>query len=98
MGSILGFLVGVGMIFSAWSGELESWSIFAFVLLALLGVLLFPRTVGTFTSGVMFLSPIAILSGLISGNTQSAFSALVIGIGAFTTQWIVGKFRPDATF
>ena len=98
MGSILGFLVGVGMIFSAWSGDLEPWGIFAFILLALIGVLLFPRTVGTFTSGVMFLSPLAILSGLISGNTESAFSALVIGIGAFATQWIVGKFRPESAY
>jgi hypothetical protein len=98
MGSILGFLVGIGMIFSAWSGELQPWGIFAFIGLTVSGILLFPRTVGTFTSAVMFLSPLAILSGLISGNADSAFSAMVIGIGAFATQWVVGKVRPDSAY
>ena len=97
MGSILGFFTGLGLISSAWSGDLTFWGIGLFLVLALLGAFVFPRTVGTFATSVMFMSPIAVVAGLINGTSSSALAALGIGIGAAVTQFIVGRVRPEST-
>lgn len=97
MGAILGFIVGVGLAISAWDGSLEPWGLGVFVVAGVLGVVLIPRTVGMFMTGVMGFSPIAILAGLISGHGSSALTALGIGIGAFATQLLVGKLRSESS-
>lgn len=96
MGSIAGLFVGLGLITSAWAGELASWGIGLFIVLAILGVLLFPRTVGTFATAIMFLGAIAIIAALINGHGESALAAFGIAIGAAVTQFIVGKVRPES--
>jgi len=47
--------------------------------------------VGTFMTGVMFASPIAVIAGFINGNSDSAITALGIGIGAFVVQFVIGS-------
>lgn len=98
MGSFLGFFAGLGVISSAWSGDLDFWGIGLFVALALIGIVIFPRTVGTFATAIMFMSPIAVIAGLINGTSDSAIAALGIGIGAGATQFIVGRVRPDSAY
>ena len=98
MGSIFGLFAGLGLISSAWSGDLTFWGIGLFVVLALLGTFVFPRTVGTFATAVMFMSPIAVIAGLINGTSSSALAALGIGIGAALTQFVVGRIRPEAAY
>jgi hypothetical protein len=95
MGSIAGFFVGIGLISSAWSGDLSFWGIPIFVIAAIVGVFLMPMFVGTFMTGVMFASPIAVIAGFINGNSDSAITALGIGVGAFVVQFIVGSVHRD---
>lgn len=97
MGSIFGLFVGLGLISSAWSGELESWGLGLFIALAALGIFIFPRTIGTFATAIMFLGAIAIIAALINGNSDSALTAFGITLGAALTQFIVGKVRPEST-
>lgn len=97
MGSILGLFIGLGLISSAWSGELESWGIGLFIVLAVLGIFIFPRTIGTFATAIMFLGAIAIIAALINGNSDSALTAFGITLSAAITQFIVGKVRPEST-
>ena len=98
MGSILGFFTGLGLISSAWSGDLTFWGIGLFVVLALLGTFVFSITVGTFSTAVMFMSQLAVIAGLIYGTSSSALAALGIGIGAAVTQFLVGRVRPEAAY
>lgn len=96
MGSLLGFFVAIGMIGSAWSGTLSFWGLPIFIVAALIGIFLMPMTVGTFMTSIMFGAPIAVIAGLIAGNSDSALTALSIGVGAFVVQFVIGKIRGGA--
>lgn len=93
MGTLFGLIAGIGLVITSWDGELSFWGLPIFIIAALLGVFLFPFTVGTFMTGIMFASPIAIIAALINSNSQSALAALTIGISAFITQFIIGRIR-----
>jgi hypothetical protein len=96
VGSLLGLIVAIGMIGSSWSGTLSFWGLPIFIVAALLGIFLMPMTVGTFMTSIMFGAPIAVLAGLIAGNSNSALTALAIGVGAFIVQFIIGRIRGGA--
>ena len=98
MGSLFGFFAGLGIISGAWSGDLEAWGFGAFLVFAIVGVLIFPRTIGTFMTAVMTLGAVAILAGLVSGNGDSAFVALGITLGAAATQFLIGRVRPESAY
>ena len=93
MGSLIGFFVGLGIMASAWSGDLEFWGIGVFVVAGILGILLFPNTVGTFMTSIMFMSPIAIVLAAIRGNSDSVKVALGLTACAWLTQIVVGTIR-----
>jgi hypothetical protein len=47
-------------------------------------------------TSIMFGAPIAVIAGLIAGNSDSALTALSIGVGAFVVQFVIGKIRGGA--
>jgi hypothetical protein len=64
---------------------------------ALIGIFLFPRTVGIAFTPMSFATPIAFVIALFrQGLTYSLF-ILAIGVGAWLVTLIVAKVRPDAT-
>jgi hypothetical protein len=64
---------------------------------ALIGIFLFPRTVGIAFTPMSFATPIAFVIALFrQGLTYSLF-ILAIGVGAWLVTFIVAKVRPDAT-
>jgi len=91
LGTFGGLFVGIGLISSAWSGDLSFWGIPIFVIAGIVGIFLMPMFVGTFMTGIMFASPIAVIAGFINGNSDSAITALGIGIGAFVVQFVIGS-------
>ena len=93
MGSLLGLFASIALVIAAWDGELSFWGLPIFIIAALVGVFLFPMTIGTFMTAIVFASPIAIIAALINSNSQSAISALAIGVSAFVTQFIITKVR-----
>lgn len=96
MGTLFGFFVGLGIIAAAWSGDLEFWGVGAFVAAGIFGILLFPRTVGTFMTSIMFMSVIAAGLAALRGFGDSAKVALTFAVCAFFTQLIVGFIRQSS--
>lgn len=107
---MIGFLAGLGLLFSylgaAWTIDTSSDSIFsaglggAFVILGvftLVGIFLFPRTVGTAFTPMSFATPVAFLIALFRQGFGYSMFILALGIGAWLVTFIVGSVRPDAT-
>jgi hypothetical protein len=93
MGGIVGFIVGIFYVLSAWNGDLDFWGVPIFVAVTLLGILLLPKTMGQFLIFIVVFSPIAIIAALINGHSQAALSALFIGLLAFGSEFLIGNIR-----
>ena len=106
---MIGFIAGLGLLFSylgaAWTVDTSEGSLFssglggAFAILGVLtivGIFLFPRTVGTAFTPMSFATPIAFFIALFRQGIGSLF-ILAVGVGAWLVTFIVGIARPDAT-
>lgn len=107
---MIGFLAGIGLLFSylgaAWTVDTSEDSLFssgiggAFAILGvvtLVGIFLFPRTVGTAFTPMSFATPIAFLIALFRHGFGYSLFILAVGIGAWAVTFIVGIIRRDAT-
>lgn len=107
---MIGFLAGLGLLFSylgaAWTVDTSDDSLFgagyggAFAILgvlALIGIFLFPRTVGTAFTPMSFATPVAFLIALFRHGFLYSLFILAVGVGAWAVTFIVGTIRRDAT-
>ena len=107
---MIGFIAGLGLLFSylgaAWSVDTSENSLFssgiggAFAILGVvtvLGIFLFPRTIGTAFTPMSFATPIAFLVALFRQGFVYSLFILAVGVGAWLVTFIVGLVRPDAT-
>lgn len=107
---MIGFIAGLGLLFSylgaAWTVDTSEGSLFssglggAFAILGvvtLVGIFLFPRTVGTAFTPMSFGTPVAFLIALFRQGFGYSLFILAIGIGAWAVTFIVGTLRRDAT-
>ena len=107
---MIGFIAGLGLLFSylgaAWNVDTSEGSLFssglggAFAILgvlAVVGIFLFPRTVGTAFTPMSFATPIAFLIALFRHGFSYSLFILAVGVGAWAVTFIVGLVRPDAT-
>jgi hypothetical protein len=107
---LIGLIAGLGLLFSyigaAWSVDTSEDSLFstglggAFAILGVLtviGVFLFPRTVGMAFTPMSFATPIAFLIALFRHGLGYSLFILAIGVGAWAVTFIVGTIRRDAT-
>lgn len=107
---MIGFIAGLGLLFSylgaAWTVDTSEGSLFssglggAFAILGvvtLIGIFLFPRTVGTAFTPMSFATPGAFLIALFRQGFGYSLFILAIGIGAWAVTFIVGTIRRDAT-
>ena len=107
---MIGFLAGIGLLFSylgaAWTIDTTEVSLFssgiggAFIILgilAIVGIFLFPRTVGTAFTPMSFATPIAFLIALFRHGFGYSLFILAVGVGAWLVTFVVGIIRPDAT-
>jgi hypothetical protein len=107
---VIGFIAGLGLLFSylgaAWSVDNSEDSLFssglggAFAILGILavvGIFLFPRTVGTAFTPMSFATPIAFLIALFRNGLGYSLFILAVGVGAWLVTFVVGILRPDAT-
>lgn len=108
--NVIGFIAGLGLLFSylgaAWTVDTTENSLFssgiggAFAILGILtviGIFLFPRTVGTAFTPMSFATPIAFLIALFRNGISYSLFILAVGVGAWLVTFVVGRFRPDAT-
>lgn len=107
---MIGFIAGLGLLFSylgaAWTIDTSEGTLFssglggAFAILGILtvvGIFLFPRTVGTAFTPMSFATPIAFLIALFRNGLSYSLFILAVGFGAWLVTFIVGMVRPDAT-
>lgn len=107
---MIGFIAGLGLLFSylgaAWTRDTGEDSLFnsglggAFIFLGvvtLVGIFLFPRTVGTAFTPMSFATPVAFLIALFRNGLGYSLFILAIGFGAWLVTFVVGLLRPDAT-
>lgn len=102
-------ILGIGLVISylatAWSGPGDGDTFFngglvpglvVIFIIGLVGVFIFPRTVGVMFTPVIFSAPIAFILALISSGLGFALEMAGFGIAAWTVTFIIGKFRPDS--
>jgi uncharacterized membrane protein len=107
---MIGGLLGIGMVLNylgaAWSGPGAEGNLFdsgflsglvAIAILCLIGVFLFPRTVGIAFTGTSFVSPIAFVLGWISSGFVYGLVMLGFGVAAWAVTFIIGIVRPEST-
>jgi len=107
---MIGFIAGIGLLFSylgaAWTIDTSEGSLFnsgvagAFLSLGVvtvIGVFLFPRTVGTALTPMSLATPVAFLIALFRNGLMYSLFILAVGVGAWLVTFILGKLRPDAT-
>lgn len=107
---MIGSLAGLGLLFSylgaAWSKEALDGSLFssgwagAFVTLGIftiVGIFLFPRTVGIAFTPMSFATPICFFIALFKHGLGYSLFILAIGVGAWFVTFVLGILRSDAT-
>jgi hypothetical protein len=107
---VIGFLGGIGFLFSylgaAWTKDETGSSFFgsgigpillALAIIAVIGIFLFPRTVGMMFTPMFFATPVAFLVAIFRNGFGYAMFILGVGIAAWLVTFIVGTLRPDAT-
>jgi len=107
---MIGGILGIGLVISylatAWSGPGEGDTIFngGFVPglvvifgIGLVGVFLFPRTVGMMFTPITFATPIGFVLGWISSGIGFGLVMLGFGVVSWAVTFIIGMVRPDAT-
>ena len=106
IGGILGLLLAISYLSSAWSGPGEGdtvfnggfWTGLGFIILfGIIGVFLFPRTVGMMFTPIGFVSPIAFVLAWVSSGFGFALVILGLGLATFGATFVIGKMRPEST-
>ncbi len=107
---MIGGLAGLGLLFwylnTAWQRDTATESIFAlnygFALLSmtiftLIGILIFPRTVGMAFTPMSWATPFVFVISLFRNEFDYTLFLTFIGVGAWLVTFIVGILRPDST-
>ena len=107
---MIGGIAGIGLVITylgaAWSGPGAEGNLFdsgflsglgVIAVLCLIGVFLFPRTVGMAFTPTGLVSPIAFVLGWISSGFVYGLVMLGFGAAALAVTFIIGKVRPEST-
>lgn len=106
IGGIAGFGLVIAYLGAAWSGPGAEGNLFdsgflsglgAIAVLCLIGVFLFPRTVGMAFTPTAFVTPLAFVLGWISSGLVYGLVMLGFGVAAWSVTFIIGKVRPEST-
>ena len=106
IGTIFAFIWGIATISAAWtkdtSGETFSSTFINLLpivgIFTLVGVFLFPRTVGTALGGIVLATPIAFVIGIFRNSFSFALSILAWGLCAWIVTVLIAKLRPNSTY
>lgn len=107
IGGILGLGLAISYLATAWSGPGDGDTLFngGFIpglsiifLFAIIGIFLFPRTIGMMFTPITFTAPIAFILALISSGFGFAIVMFGFGISSWLVTFIIGKVRPESTY
>ena len=107
---MIGGILGIGLVISylatAWSGPGGGDTLFnggfvpGLVLIfgiGIVGVFLFPRTVGMMFTPITFATPVGFVLGWISSGIGFGFVMLGFGVLCWAVTFVIGKVRPEST-
>jgi hypothetical protein len=106
VGALLGIALAISYLGAAWDGMLDedNWfngSLFPIFLtigaLTLLGLFLFPRTIGMAFTPPVFMAPVAVILGWVRNGFGHGLTMLGIGLALWLSTVIIAKFNPQAT-
>ena len=105
IGTAAGISLLIGYLRAAWNGNAgsgfyDSGLAVGFVGIAfflVVGVVLFPRTIGLAFTPPIFVTPVAFIIGTIRHGFIFGLSMLLLGLGSWLITLIIGKIRPEAT-
>lgn len=108
---MIGLLLGIGLLITylsaAWTVDTSEdallgsgfWGAFAsFGFLTIIGIILFPRTVGFALLPMFIATPVAFVISLFRHNFTYSLSILGLGLLAGLGQFLIAKFRPSAAY
>ena len=106
IGLISGAIFAFSMVSAAWTVDTSGASLSSTLsglavligIFTVVGVLLFPRTVGTAFTGAIFATPLAFVIALFRNGFTYALSILFMGIAAWIIVTLIAKMRPNATY
>ena len=106
---MIGGILGIGLVISylatAWSGPGEGDTLFnggfipgvvVIFVFALVGIFLFPRTIGMMFTPITFATPVAFVLGWISSGIGFGLVMLGFGIICWFVTFVIGTVRPDS--
>jgi hypothetical protein len=67
-------------------------------LTGVIGIFIFPRTVGMAFTPMFFVTPIAFIISLFRNNFVYSLAILAAGLMAGLVQFLIGKFRPESAY
>lgn len=107
---MIGTLIGIGLAISYLSAVFgnapEDTGIFSGSLLAALGglavltvigLILFPRTIGIAFTLPLIVSPIAVIGGFVKHGLNSGLSMFIIAVALWGSSQLIARVRPEAT-
>jgi hypothetical protein len=106
IGLVFGGIFAFSMISAGWTVEASGTSLSSTLsglaalvgIFTVVGVFLFPRTVGTALSGAVLATPIAFIVAIFRNSFSYALALLLTGFAAWVIVTIIAKIRPDATY
>jgi hypothetical protein len=106
---MIGGILGIGLVISylatAWTGPGDGDTLFnggfipglaVIFIIGVVGLFLFPRTVGMMFTPITFASPVAFVLGWISSGLVYGLVMLGFGVAAWVVTFIIGTVRSDS--
>ena len=106
VGALVGIALAISYLGAAWDGMLDENNWFSGPLiplllsigaLTLLGLFLFPRTIGMAFTPSIFVAPIAVILGWTRNGFSHGMTMLCIGLALWLSTVIIAKFNPQST-
>lgn len=96
IGIIIGVIIGINYTSAAWVNNVAYWSGTggSMLLMTILGIILFPKTIARILSVTLWFAPLAIFVSVFSGGFPvSTISAIIYALLAATALMVVKFFR-----
>jgi hypothetical protein len=108
---MIGLIAGIGLLFTylsaAWTVDTSEDSLLSagiggafavFGVLTIIGIVLFPRTVGLALSPMFMATPVAFVISLFRNSFAYSLSILALGLIAGLGQFLIARLRPSSAY
>lgn len=106
IGTVIGIGLAISYLSAALGNQSESDNLFpssiiaglgVIVLLTVVGLVLFPRTIGIAFTLPLFVSPVAIIGGWVKHGSSTGLSMLFFALALWGSSQLIARVRPEAT-